>query len=190
MDQQSASIFKIPKRDWRGSSFAQLLPAGRERLLLEKEPSSLPLDVSSEGGGTKVKAKEDDDDDDDNYEPGELDDPSMGQGKYSQVIRGDDTLGPIVCSILKHATMSDLKDELNNKWRERHLEQPSSLSLSKIRNLKSEALGVCHRTDIEVATVAYACIYFERICMQRVVTKVTHIDPLNLPLVMNRFNFM
>lgn len=109
----------------------------------------------------------------DDYEPGVVDDPNMGQGKYCQVIRGDDALGPVVCSVFKFAKSKDLKDELNNQWRERHPEMPSNLSLSKIRNLKTEAVnGSCNDAiDCEAVTVAYACIYFERLCLRGIVTK-------------------
>jgi len=40
----------------------------------------------------------------------------MVQGKFCQVIRGDEKLGPIVCSILKYAKPIDLKDDLNRQW--------------------------------------------------------------------------
>ena len=196
-DQRAASAFRIVNRDWRGTSFADLLPAARARKQLAR--FSAPFNGGSlrngiisntrsdglavmESGNDVVKF-----DDDDEYEPGVIDDPNMSQGKYCQVIRGDDALGPIVCSVLKFAKSKDLKDELNHEWRERHPDMPSSLSLSKIRNLKTEALNGCCKNwkaeslhgyndegkedSCEVVTVAYACIYFERLCLQRIVTK-------------------
>ena len=42
---------------------------------------------------------------------------------------------------------------------------PSSLTLSKIRSLKKQALLGCLSADCEVSTVALACVYFERLCL-------------------------
>ena len=46
-----------------------------------------------------------------------------------------------------------------------NLRMPPSLTLSKIRNLKQAALIACCRADIEVSTMALACVYFERLAM-------------------------
>ena len=32
------------------------------------------------------------------------------------MIRGDDKLGPVVCSIIKYAKPNELKDDLNRQW--------------------------------------------------------------------------
>ena len=42
---------------------------------------------------------------------------------------------------------------------------PPSLTLSKIRSLKQQALVACVRARIEISTLALACIYFERLCL-------------------------
>ena len=42
---------------------------------------------------------------------------------------------------------------------------PPSLTLSKIRNLKSQALFGCLNAGCEIGTVALACVFFERLCL-------------------------
>ena len=42
---------------------------------------------------------------------------------------------------------------------------PPSLTLSKIRSVKQHALVACIRSKIEISTLALACIYFERLCL-------------------------
>lgn len=48
---------------------------------------------------------------------------------------------------------------------------PPSLTLSKIRSLKQEALMAAVSFKMEVSTVALACIYFERLCLDTRVDK-------------------
>ena len=45
------------------------------------------------------------------------------------------------------------------------IRMPPSLTLSKIRSLKSQALMACIRSKIEISTLALACVYFERLCL-------------------------
>lgn len=42
---------------------------------------------------------------------------------------------------------------------------PPSLTLSKIRKIKRQALIACIDCNIEVSTVALACVYFERLAL-------------------------
>ena len=42
---------------------------------------------------------------------------------------------------------------------------PPSLTLSKIRSLKEQALAAAVRAKLEISTVALAIIYFERLCL-------------------------
>ena len=48
---------------------------------------------------------------------------------------------------------------------EKVLHMPPSLTLSKIRSLKRQALLAAVKAKIEVSTVALACVYFERLCL-------------------------
>lgn len=45
------------------------------------------------------------------------------------------------------------------------IRMPPSLTLSKIRSLKQQALVACVRSQIELSTLALACVYFERLCL-------------------------
>ncbi len=45
------------------------------------------------------------------------------------------------------------------------IRMPPSLTLSKIRKLKQQALYACIERNIEVSTVALACVYFERLAL-------------------------
>ncbi|CAN0404465.1 unnamed protein product, partial [Ectocarpus sp. 13 AM-2016] len=76
-----------------------------------------------------------------------------------------------VSSVLLFVKPRVLKDELNARFREEHPMLPPSLTLSKIRSVKRQALLGCYRAGMEVSTVALACIYFERLCLAGVVTK-------------------
>lgn len=45
------------------------------------------------------------------------------------------------------------------------LRMPPSLTLSKIRNIKEQALYAGVKADLEISTVALACVYFERLAL-------------------------
>ena len=45
------------------------------------------------------------------------------------------------------------------------IRMPPSLTLSKIRSLKQQALAAAVRAKLEISTVALAIIYFERLCL-------------------------
>ena len=45
------------------------------------------------------------------------------------------------------------------------LRMPPSLTLSKIRNIKEQALYAGVKADLEISTVALSCIYFERLAL-------------------------
>jgi Cyclin, N-terminal domain len=49
--------------------------------------------------------------------------------------------------------------------KEKQLRMPPSLTLSKIRSLKRQALAACVQARLEIGTVALACVYFERLCL-------------------------
>ena len=68
----------------------------------------------------------------------------------------------------KYTLLGGLHDESGLVIAERDRESirmPPSLTLSKIRSLKQQALFACVNAKIEVSTCALACIYFERICL-------------------------
>lgn len=49
--------------------------------------------------------------------------------------------------------------------KEKTIRMPPSLTLSKIRSLKSQVLQAAVRANLEIGTVALACVYFERLCL-------------------------
>lgn len=73
----------------------------------------------------------------------------------------------VVTNAGAHAA-SECAQELNKKFREKHTWLNGDLSLSKIRNLKRETLTSCQRLNLEVATVAMACVYFEKLVLSHV----------------------
>jgi len=67
---------------------------------------------------------------------------------------------------------SDLSDAAESRRRKGSssaevdtIRMPPSLTLSKIRRLKQQALIACVRAKMEVSTVALACVYFERLAL-------------------------
>lgn len=48
---------------------------------------------------------------------------------------------------------------------EKVIRMPPSLTLSKIRSLKRQALSAAVKAKLEIGTVALACVYFERLCL-------------------------
>ena len=45
------------------------------------------------------------------------------------------------------------------------IRMPPSLTLSKIRSIKQQALNFAVKARLEISTVALACVYFERLCL-------------------------
>ncbi|TDH69128.1 hypothetical protein CCR75_005450 [Bremia lactucae] len=141
--------------DWRGTSYFRLLHStwsacDPDRDQEDVHPERFPFSASF------------------------LDDPEFRQGRHRHVVRGDKSLGPIVSSILLYVKPHELKHELNKKFQEKHgwWLQDASLSLSKLRHLKREALMCSQRLDLQIATVALACVLFEKLVLQHYVTKV------------------
>jgi hypothetical protein len=68
-----------------------------------------------------------------NYNANDLDDPDLKTGRHRTVI----TLPSYISSIIQYARPSQLKQELNEQFRQRHPDIEAGLTLSKIRNLKT-----------------------------------------------------
>jgi len=104
--------------------------------------------------------------------------PPKAQRKYigARVIEGCYTLVDPTDSIAKqeendHLT-SDDEGAVSRRNRKpsisteiENIRMPISLTLSKIRNIKKQALLACINANLEVSTVALACVYFERLCL-------------------------
>ncbi|CAB1097072.1 unnamed protein product [Ectocarpus sp. CCAP 1310/34] len=193
IDERGAEAFQIPRRDWRGFSYAHLLPAstcapGGDSSVGSTAGGAIVAILGGGGGveseregtvgGGSVSGAGGIGDGGDGagsdkmpYKAGFLDDPALKVGRHRHMTKGDRNTGPVVSSVLLFVKPRVLKDELNARFREEHPMLPPSLTLSKIRSVKRQALLGCYRAGMEVSTVALACIYFERLCLAGVVTK-------------------
>lgn len=105
------------------------------------------------------------------YDPDILDDPDMTSGKHRYLMVGERSTGPVISSIILFVKPNELKDSLNEKFHEKHPQLPPSLTLSKYRSLKKAALVACVTLRMQVSTIAFACIYFEQLCLKGLVAK-------------------
>lgn len=147
-DHKGLEVFDLPKRDWRGLSY---------KLLFKPISEDKAGDHFFEKGYL--------------YDPDFFDDPSMLHGAHRYVLQRKAATGPIISSIIHFVNKQELKESLNEQFRERHPNLPPSLTLSKVRNLKKETLLACMSIGFEMSTVAIAVISFERLCMKSIVTK-------------------
>ena len=65
----------------------------------------------------------------------------------------------------------ELKQNLNDQFREKFPHLPASLTLSKIRNIKKKSLLTCVHIGIEISTVSIAFIFFEQLVLKGLIAK-------------------
>lgn len=106
------------------------------------------------------------------HDPNAIDNPKLLHAEYRYMLQRSANTGPLISSVILYVNELELKESLNESFRERHPNLPPSLTLSKIRNLKKSCLLGCLSLSLEVSTCALAVIYFERLVMQALVTKV------------------
>ncbi|KAF9423622.1 CDK5 and ABL1 enzyme substrate 1 [Podila epigama] len=96
------------------------------------------------------------------YDPYYLDDPELKTGKNRTVI----SLACYMGSVIQYTRPSDLKRELNEHFRNRHPTIDPSITLSKIRKVKTDILAICEELDLEISTAALAYAYFEKLVLK------------------------
>ena len=105
------------------------------------------------------------------YDPNLLDNPDLLYGSHRYVLQKSYMTGPIISSVILYVNKDELKQSLNEQFHSTHPNISSTLTLSKIRNLKKSAIVCCLTLSIEISTLALAIICFERLCLLSIVTK-------------------
>lgn len=96
------------------------------------------------------------------YNADMLDDPDLNAGINKSII----ALPSYIVSVIPYSKPSELRKELNDQFRQEHPYLDSSISLSKIRNLKTDMLNVGILADLEMSTVAKAYTFFEKLTLK------------------------
>eukprot|EP00455_Lapot_gusevi_P057424 TRINITY_DN9787_c0_g2_i1.p1 TRINITY_DN9787_c0_g2~~TRINITY_DN9787_c0_g2_i1.p1 ORF type:complete len:548 (-),score=52.56 TRINITY_DN9787_c0_g2_i1:79-1722(-) len=103
----------------------------------------------------------------DTYDPFFLDDPDIKSGKHRTVMN----LPGFMVSVIGWVEARELRQELNQQFRQKHSWLHPSLSLSKIRKLKQKILEITRELNLEVSTAALAYVYFEKLTLKNLVVK-------------------
>lgn len=148
-DAKGLEVFVLTLRDWRGQSYESYVqqPTSTERR----------SDYFYERGYM--------------HDPNSLDDPDKRHGAHRYMLKGSTQSGPVISSIILYAKEEELKEDLNEQFREKHPNLPPSLNLFEVRSLTKKMIVGCMSLGMELATAALAYIYFETLCLKALVTK-------------------
>ncbi|KAJ2734974.1 hypothetical protein IW152_001956 [Coemansia sp. BCRC 34962] len=102
------------------------------------------------------------------YQPNRLDDPGLHKGLQRTVLGLTGYMG----TIFEYTRPDDLRQELNDHFRETHPELCAvGLTLDQIRRLRAHMLRVTREQDLELSTAAIAWVYFEKLIWKGYVAK-------------------
>jgi hypothetical protein len=168
---------------WKGKSFNELLHAEYSQCSPERDGTvatavagGLVRAGATSGAGAEVPPSDVTQRDGvhptpEAYNPTELDDPRIDKELQRYTCNGEG----YKVSILAFKDERSIKDAINSKFSAAHpwldWGDGGALTLSKIRSLKHRALQAWLDRGLEISTVAYACVYFERLVFKRLVNK-------------------